>query len=172
MQVFDVWPFQVGPFLQSGLVPIVLAPIWVLYVYLQPLMDNYWPGVSSCTDHHLCFLLLLTLGSQSFLGDSSRRAQRFRCYCKRFFGSYFSPGCAHKAERAVVSANCKIMMRACWALRAAMCIPWRDQSWRVTDASKRESRRPMTVQGEGPPRASALCFLATASTADGGTFTC
>ena len=38
--------FQVGPFLQSGLVPVVLAPIWVLYVYLQPLMDNLWPGVS------------------------------------------------------------------------------------------------------------------------------
>ena len=41
-----MWPFQVGPFLQSGLVPIVLAPIWVLYVYLQPLMDNFWPGVN------------------------------------------------------------------------------------------------------------------------------
>ena len=63
MQVFDVWPFQIGPFLQSGLVPIVLAPIWVLYVYLQPLMDNFWPGVSSCTDHHLCFLLSWTFTS-------------------------------------------------------------------------------------------------------------
>ena len=46
MQVYDVLQFQVGPFLQSGLVPVVLAPIWVLYVYLQPLMDNLWPGVS------------------------------------------------------------------------------------------------------------------------------
>ena len=63
MQVFDVWPFQVGPFLQSGLVPIVLAPIWVLYVYLQPLMDNFWPGVSHCTEPHLCFQLLWTFTS-------------------------------------------------------------------------------------------------------------
>ena len=46
MQVYDVLPFQVGPFLQSGLVPLVLAPIWVLYGYLQPLLDNLWPGVS------------------------------------------------------------------------------------------------------------------------------
>lgn len=46
LQVYDVLPFKVGPFLQSGLVPLVLAPIWVLYVYLQPLMDNVWPGVS------------------------------------------------------------------------------------------------------------------------------
>ena len=46
LQVYDVLPFKVGPFLQSGLVPLVLAPIWVLYVYLQPLMDNIWPGVS------------------------------------------------------------------------------------------------------------------------------
>lgn len=45
MQVYDVLPFQVGPFLQSGLVPLVLAPIWVLYAYLQPLLDNLWPGV-------------------------------------------------------------------------------------------------------------------------------
>ena len=46
VQVYDVLPFQVGPFLQSGLVPLVLAPIWVLYEYLQPLLDNLWPGVS------------------------------------------------------------------------------------------------------------------------------
>lgn len=48
VQVYDVWPFTVGPFIQSGLVPLVLAPIWVLYVYLQPFMDNLWPGVSPC----------------------------------------------------------------------------------------------------------------------------
>ena len=46
MQVYDALPFHVGPFLQSGLVPLVLAPIWVLYAYLQPLLDNLWPGVS------------------------------------------------------------------------------------------------------------------------------
>ena len=53
VQVYDVWAFQIGPILQSGLVPIVLAPIWVLYVYLQPFMDELWQGVSLHCTHFL-----------------------------------------------------------------------------------------------------------------------
>jgi hypothetical protein len=39
---YDVLPFKVGPFLESGLVPLVLAPIWVLYGYLYPLLDKFF----------------------------------------------------------------------------------------------------------------------------------
>ncbi|KAK9803687.1 hypothetical protein WJX72_012204 [[Myrmecia] bisecta] len=42
LPVYDVLPFKVGPFLESGLVPGMLAPIWVLYAYLQPLLDEYF----------------------------------------------------------------------------------------------------------------------------------
>ena len=32
--------FQIGPALESGIIPVVLAPIWLLYGYLQPLLDT------------------------------------------------------------------------------------------------------------------------------------
>ena len=32
--------FKVGPALESGIIPVVLAPIWLLYGYLQPLLDT------------------------------------------------------------------------------------------------------------------------------------
>ena len=41
-QVYDVWPIKVGPFLESGLVPFLLAPIWLLYGYLYPLLDEFF----------------------------------------------------------------------------------------------------------------------------------
>jgi hypothetical protein len=40
VQIYDLWPIKIGPFLESGVVPIVLAPIWVLYGYLYPLLDE------------------------------------------------------------------------------------------------------------------------------------
>ena len=40
LQVYDLWPIKIGPFLESGVVPIVLAPIWLLYGYLYPLLDE------------------------------------------------------------------------------------------------------------------------------------
>jgi hypothetical protein len=46
LQVYDVLTFSVGPFLESGLVPLVLAPIWVLYGYLYPLLDEYFDDES------------------------------------------------------------------------------------------------------------------------------
>ena len=39
-----MWPIKIGPFLESGLVPLVLAPIWVLYSYLYPLLDEVFAG--------------------------------------------------------------------------------------------------------------------------------
>lgn len=46
-QVYDVWPFKIGPFLESGLVPFLLAPIWVLYGYLTPLLDEFFGNEES-----------------------------------------------------------------------------------------------------------------------------
>lgn len=40
LPVYDVLPFKVGPFLESGLVPLVLAPIWLSYGYLAPVIDQ------------------------------------------------------------------------------------------------------------------------------------
>lgn len=40
LPIYDLWPIKIGPFLESGVVPIVLAPIWVLYGYLYPLLDE------------------------------------------------------------------------------------------------------------------------------------
>jgi len=40
VQEYDLWPIKIGPFLESGVVPIVLAPIWLLYGYLYPLVDE------------------------------------------------------------------------------------------------------------------------------------
>ena len=31
--------FKIGPAIESGVIPLVLAPIWLLYGYLQPLLD-------------------------------------------------------------------------------------------------------------------------------------
>jgi hypothetical protein len=39
-QKYDVLQFKVGPALESGIIPVVLAPIWLLYGYLQPLVDT------------------------------------------------------------------------------------------------------------------------------------
>lgn len=62
-QVYDVLPFSVGPFLQSWLVPLVLAPIWVLYGYLYPLLDSYFDdeavGFASELSSNPRFLVLL-----------------------------------------------------------------------------------------------------------------
>eukprot|EP00891_Asterochloris_glomerata_P006560 jgi/Astpho2/6560/Aster-x1382 len=44
LPVYDVLPFVVdtplGPMVQAGIIPLVLVPIWVLYGYLQPLLDE------------------------------------------------------------------------------------------------------------------------------------
>ena len=45
--MYDVLPFKIGPFLESGLVPIVLAPIWILYGYLYPLLDEFFSDESA-----------------------------------------------------------------------------------------------------------------------------
>jgi len=39
-QKYDVLQFKVGPALESGIIPVVLAPIWLLYGYVQPLVDT------------------------------------------------------------------------------------------------------------------------------------
>lgn len=39
--MYDVWAFKVGPFLEAGTIPLLLAPIWLLYAYLVPLADAY-----------------------------------------------------------------------------------------------------------------------------------
>ena len=39
-QKYDVLQFKVGPALESGVIPLVLAPIWLLYGYLTPLLDT------------------------------------------------------------------------------------------------------------------------------------
>lgn len=61
--MYDVLPFSVGPFLQSWLVPLVLAPIWVLYGYLYPLLDTYFDdeavGFASELASNLRFVVLL-----------------------------------------------------------------------------------------------------------------
>ena len=44
LQEFDLWPIKIGPFYESGVVPLVLAPIWVLYGYLYPLLDEVYAG--------------------------------------------------------------------------------------------------------------------------------
>lgn len=63
LPVYDVLPFSVGPFLQSWLVPLVLAPIWVLYGYLYPLLDSYFDdeavGFASNLASNPRFLVLL-----------------------------------------------------------------------------------------------------------------
>jgi hypothetical protein len=38
---YDLWEFHIGSAVESGLIPFLLAPIWVLYSYLQPLADAY-----------------------------------------------------------------------------------------------------------------------------------
>ena len=35
MQIYDVWDFTLGPFPEAGTIPILLAPIWLLYGYVQ-----------------------------------------------------------------------------------------------------------------------------------------
>ena len=43
--------FQVGPALESGVIPLVLAPIWLLYGYLTPLLDTVFkdePTTQAC----------------------------------------------------------------------------------------------------------------------------
>ena len=40
LQVYHYLNFNIGPFLNSGLVPILLAPIWVLYGWLYPILDE------------------------------------------------------------------------------------------------------------------------------------
>ena len=39
-QMYDVLPFKVGPFLESGLVPLLLATIWLSYAYLALVIDQ------------------------------------------------------------------------------------------------------------------------------------
>lgn len=47
VQIYDVWPIKIGPFLESGLVPLVLVPIWLLYGYAYPLLDEVFAEEAS-----------------------------------------------------------------------------------------------------------------------------
>ena len=42
LQVYDLWPFRVGSMLQAGIVPAVLLPIWLLYGYAVPFVDEFF----------------------------------------------------------------------------------------------------------------------------------
>ena len=63
LPVYDVLPFvvdtPVGPMVQAGIIPLVLAPIWVLYGYLQPLLDEVFANdVSLMHDCECCCTVL------------------------------------------------------------------------------------------------------------------
>ena len=76
LQVYDVWPIKIGPFLESGLVPLVLAPIWVLYGYLYPLLDQVFAEEAStelarerASSFSFLALTWLSCGLQFILSD-------------------------------------------------------------------------------------------------------
>lgn len=76
MQIYDVWPIKIGPFLESGLVPLVLAPIWVLYGYLYPLLDEVFAEEEStelarerASSFPLLALTWVSAGAQFVLSD-------------------------------------------------------------------------------------------------------
>ncbi len=50
VQIYDLWPIKIGPFLESGVVPLVLAPIWLLYGYLYPLLDEVFRADAATTE--------------------------------------------------------------------------------------------------------------------------
>ena len=61
--MYDVLPFVVdtplGPMVQAGIIPLVLVPIWVLYGYLQPLLDEVFADdVSHMHDCECCCTVL------------------------------------------------------------------------------------------------------------------
>ena len=62
LPVYDVLPFvvdtPVGPMVQAGIIPLVLAPIWVLYGYLQPLLDEVFADDVSRKHGCECWLVL------------------------------------------------------------------------------------------------------------------
>lgn len=41
LPIYDVWAFNLGPFPEAGTIPILLAPIWLLYGYVAPILDEY-----------------------------------------------------------------------------------------------------------------------------------
>jgi hypothetical protein len=41
LPVYDVWAFNLGPFPEAWTIPIALAPIWLLYGYVAPILDEY-----------------------------------------------------------------------------------------------------------------------------------
>ena len=44
--------FKVGPALESGVIPLVLAPIWLLYGYLTPLLDTVFKNEPTTQVRH------------------------------------------------------------------------------------------------------------------------
>jgi len=50
LPIYDLWPIKIGPFLESGVVPLVLAPIWLLYGYLYPLLDEVFRADAATTE--------------------------------------------------------------------------------------------------------------------------
>ena len=69
LPVYDVLPFVVdtplGPMVQAGIIPLVLAPIWVLYGYLQPLLDEVFADDVSFTHDCECCCTVLSESSCS-----------------------------------------------------------------------------------------------------------
>ena len=51
-QKYDVLQFKVGPALESGVIPLVLAPIWLLYGYLTPLLDTVFKDKPATQARH------------------------------------------------------------------------------------------------------------------------
>lgn len=51
-QKYDVLQFKVGPALESGVIPLVLAPIWLLYGYLTPLLDTVFKNDTTTQARH------------------------------------------------------------------------------------------------------------------------
>lgn len=74
-QVYDLWPFKIGPFLESGTVPLLLAPIWLLYGYLYPLLDSYFDdeavshAIERASDLRFVGVTWLALAAMFILSD-------------------------------------------------------------------------------------------------------
>jgi hypothetical protein len=76
LPVYDVWAFKLGPFPEAWTIPLLLAPIWLLYGYLAPITDEYVndSDVASAQERtsSLPFVLLcwVFLAAQFLLSDA------------------------------------------------------------------------------------------------------
>ena len=116
--MYDVLPFvvdtPVGPMVQAGIIPLVLAPIWVLYGYLQPLLDEVFANdVSLMHDCDCCCTVL------------SARVHCLACSVMLCYSLYASVlmGCGlpqPATERAIQRAESLPYNLLCWGSMAAM----------------------------------------------------